>query len=115
MVSELEPCGSHFTQHFMKAVQSKKKIDKNTGDVLKEIYLDNSATTVTCEKAAQKALEIMTTQYGNPSSLHSKGLEAQLADLAKAEHFIFVSEQSSDLPLPFLILQSGEFLPRAGF
>ena len=77
MVSELEPCGSHFTQHFMKAVQSKKKIDKNTGDVLKEIYLDNSATTVTCEKAAQKALEIMTTQYGNPSSLHSKGLEAQ--------------------------------------
>lgn len=44
---------------------------------MKEIYLDNSATTKVCEKAAQKALEMMTEKYGNPSSLHSKGLEAQ--------------------------------------
>ena len=41
----------------------------------KEIYLDNSATTRVCEEAAQKALEMMTEFYGNPSSLHSKGLE----------------------------------------
>ena len=44
---------------------------------LKEIYLDNSATTMVCMEAAQKALEIMTQKYGNPSSLHSKGFEAQ--------------------------------------
>ena len=44
---------------------------------MKEIYLDNSATTAVCKEAAEKALEIMTEKYGNPSSLHSKGLEAQ--------------------------------------
>ena len=44
---------------------------------MKEIYLDNSATTAVCREAAEKALEIMTEKYGNPSSLHSKGLEAQ--------------------------------------
>lgn len=44
---------------------------------LKEIYLDNSATTMVCREAAEKAVEIMTEKYGNPSSLHSKGFEAQ--------------------------------------
>ena len=44
---------------------------------MKEIYLDNSATTRVCEAAAQKALEIMTENYGNPSSLHSRGLRAE--------------------------------------
>lgn len=44
---------------------------------LREIYLDNSATTMVCPEAAQKALKMMTECYGNPSSLHSKGFEAQ--------------------------------------
>lgn len=44
---------------------------------MKEIYLDNSATTRVYKSAAEKAVEIMTTVYGNPSSLHSKGLEAE--------------------------------------
>lgn len=44
---------------------------------MKEVYLDNSATTVVCRQSAEKALEIMTEKYGNPSSLHAKGLEAQ--------------------------------------
>ncbi len=44
---------------------------------MRYIYLDNSATTMVCKEAAQKALEIMTEKYGNPSSLHSKGFEAQ--------------------------------------
>ena len=44
---------------------------------MREVYLDNSATTRVCEEAAQKALEVMTEKYGNPSSLHSKGIEAQ--------------------------------------
>ena len=42
-----------------------------------EVYLDNSATTVVSEKAAQKAFEIMTQTYGNPSSLHFMGLQAE--------------------------------------
>lgn len=44
---------------------------------MKEIYLDNGATTAVSEAAAKKALEMMTEKYGNPSSLHSKGLEAE--------------------------------------
>ena len=44
---------------------------------MRDIYLDNSATTMVCKEAVQKALEIMTEKYGNPSSLHSKGFEAQ--------------------------------------
>ena len=44
---------------------------------MEEIYLDNSATTRVCEKSAEKVLELMTQSYGNPSSLHKKGLEAQ--------------------------------------
>lgn len=39
-------------------------------------YLDNSATTCVSEAAAQKALELMRTNYANPSSLHSMGFEA---------------------------------------
>lgn len=42
-----------------------------------EHYLDNSATTAVSPNAAQKALEIMTQNYGNPSSLHLKGLCAE--------------------------------------
>ena len=45
---------------------------------MREVYLDNCATTRTDPDIASAALEVMTTAYGNPSSLHSKGLEAQL-------------------------------------
>ncbi|MGI6167588.1 MAG: cysteine desulfurase family protein [Eubacteriales bacterium] len=40
------------------------------------IYLDNSATTRLCARAIEKMTEAMGC-YGNPSSLHSMGLEAQ--------------------------------------
>lgn len=43
-----------------------------------EIYLDNAATTRTDPDVAAIATELMCSDYGNPSSLHSKGLEAQL-------------------------------------
>lgn len=46
---------------------------------MKEIYLDNSATTKVDEEAAELAYKVMTENYGNPSSLHEKGLNAQLA------------------------------------
>lgn len=41
------------------------------------VYLDNSATTKPCENAVKKALEMMTVNYGNPSSLHMCGFEAK--------------------------------------
>jgi cysteine desulfurase len=44
---------------------------------LKTAYLDNSATTQVCPQAAQKAMDIMTGCYGNPSSLHSMGVAAE--------------------------------------
>ncbi len=44
---------------------------------MKEIYLDNAATTPCDPDVAQVALEMMTQEYGNPSSLHQKGFAAQ--------------------------------------
>lgn len=41
------------------------------------IYLDNAATTRVCREAAEKAAELMQTYYGNPSSLHRAGLDAE--------------------------------------
>lgn len=40
-------------------------------------YLDNSATTNVCPEAAAKAAFMMTTCFGNPSSLHTLGFEAE--------------------------------------
>ena len=42
------------------------------------IYLDNAATTKPCRKAIEKATEMSERFWGNPSSLHSLGLSAQL-------------------------------------
>ena len=44
---------------------------------MKEIYLDNSATTKVYSEAAKAAFDVMTENYGNPSSLHMKGVEAE--------------------------------------
>ena len=43
-----------------------------------EVYLDNSATTKPCPGARKRLLEAVDLLWGNPSSLHQKGLEAQL-------------------------------------
>lgn len=43
---------------------------------MREIYLDNSATTPLCDSAVKAMTEAMGV-YGNPSSLHSVGLAAQ--------------------------------------
>lgn len=60
----------------------------------KEIYLDNSATTQPYEEVLQYMYEVDRNFYGNPSSLHTKGIEAenlikrartQLADVLKAD------------------------------
>ena len=42
-------------------------------------YLDNSATTQVCKEAADAAYRMMRENYGNPSSLHKAGIEAEAA------------------------------------
>ena len=42
-----------------------------------EAYLDNSATTRCSKAAADMVYKLLTEDYGNPSSLHMKGVEAE--------------------------------------
>ena len=44
---------------------------------MKEIYLDNAATTRTCDEAAAAMQKVLLADYGNPSSLHGKGIRAE--------------------------------------
>ena len=53
---------------------------------MKKIYLDNSATTQICDGALDKYVQISRECYGNPSSLHAMGYEAEkIIKGAKAE------------------------------
>lgn len=42
-----------------------------------EVYLDNSATTKVLDEVAHLVTEIFTVDYGNPSSMHKKGVSAE--------------------------------------
>ena len=42
-----------------------------------EAYLDNSATTRTFDEVAKLMVKIMIEDYGNPSAMHLKGVEAE--------------------------------------
>jgi cysteine desulfurase len=42
-----------------------------------ECYLDNSATTKCFDEVKDLVVEILTKDYGNPSSMHTKGVEAE--------------------------------------
>lgn len=42
-----------------------------------EVYLDNSATTRCYDEVAELVYKVMCKDYGNPSSLHHKGVEAE--------------------------------------
>ena len=50
-----------------------------------EAYLDNCATTRCCKEAADLMVELLTQDYGNPSSMHQKGVIAEnyIKDAAK--------------------------------
>lgn len=50
-------------------------------------YLDNSATTKVCEKAKKNMIDALESCWGNPSSLHEKGIEAD-ALLLKARETV---------------------------
>lgn len=43
---------------------------------MKEIYLDNSATTRPCAAALEACMHVLSEEWGNPSSLHARGLSA---------------------------------------
>lgn len=43
------------------------------------IYLDNASTTKPCQEAVSAVMDAVTENFGNPSSLHRAGLNAQLA------------------------------------
>ena len=45
----------------------------------RQIYLDNSATTEICEEALSAYIEASRAHFGNPSSLHSIGHDAEMA------------------------------------
>lgn len=63
-----------------------------------EIYYDNSATTKTREEAAKLVYEMLTECYGNPSSLHRKGFEAQKRlDKAREQVALSLGCQSSEI------------------
>lgn len=40
-------------------------------------YLDNSATTAVCREAIDRMVDVMQTHFGNPSSLHRMGIDAE--------------------------------------
>ncbi len=44
---------------------------------MKEVYLDNSATTCAYESVGDLVRKVMCQDYGNPSSMHKKGVEAE--------------------------------------
>lgn len=62
------------------------------------IYLDNAATTKPCGEAVSAAVYAMTENYGNPSSLHRAGLDAQLAvDKARKAIAASIGADSSEI------------------
>ena len=52
-----------------------------------EAYLDNSATTRCLEQVTDLMVRVMLEDYGNPSSLHTKGVEAERYIRAAREFF----------------------------
>ncbi len=44
---------------------------------MEEVYLDNSATTMAYECVGDIVRKVMCKDYGNPSSMHAKGVEAE--------------------------------------
>ena len=65
-----------------------------------EAYLDNSATTRCLDEAKDKMVEALTVNYGNPSSLHMKGVEAE-EYLRNTRHIIAKSLSCSDKEIFF--------------
>ena len=50
-----------------------------------EVYLDNSATTKAYESVGDVVRQVMCGDYGNPSSMHKKGMDAEAYINTKSE------------------------------
>lgn len=62
------------------------------------IYLDNSATTKICEEALNKYIRVSKECYGNPSSLHALGVNAEKElSAARREILLSLREKSSQV------------------
>lgn len=62
------------------------------------IYLDNSATTRVCKTAVENISRCLSECYGNPSSLHSLGVEAQIeVDLTRESVASLLSCRSDEV------------------
>ena len=57
---------------------------------MKEIYLDNSATTKPSEASLQKMREALCICYGNPGSVHRLGIDAHRL-LEEARRYVALS------------------------
>ena len=82
-----------------------------------EAYLDNSATTRCCDGATNLMVELLTMDYGNPSSLHMKGIIAEkyiteakkkIATVLKVQEkeIVFTSGSSEGLNLVAMMLRA---------
>ena len=60
----------HRTNAF--GVGMSEKLERNM-----QAYLDNSATTKCSKRATDLMVKLLTEDFGNPSSMHMKGVEAE--------------------------------------
>lgn len=63
---------------------------------LQEIYLDNNATMRPISGMVDKVVELMTSQYGNLSNVHRKGVSARKALSRAREHVASLVETSGE-------------------
>lgn len=72
--------------------------------MIKEIYLDNAATTKPYQEVVKVVTDSMLYAYGNPSSLHKKGIEAE--NIIK-EASLFFANQVGALPEEVIYTSGG--------
>ena len=72
---------------------------------MKEVYLDNSATTMAYRSVGELVQKVMCEDYGNPSSMHNKGVEA--------EKYIKEFGAVNKAPLTYSIVQFGGHVNKA--
>lgn len=71
---------------------------------MKEIYLDNAATTKPLQEVADAVADTMINVYGNPSSLHKKGIEAETTIKIAGE---YISKVAGCLPDEMIYTSGG--------